>query len=346
MARKKKGQLPSGSIRIQKKVGVRPDGGRIMKSFTGSTKEEAEYKYRQYLMAGPAPAAAAASITVSDAVLRYIDAKKNVLSPSTLKAYFSLHRNHIEDSPLGSLDLNALSNKDLQIWISDLAADHSPKTVRNVNALVQASVEMFQPDFRYKVTLPQKVPADLYCPSDADVKNLLKYIRESDPEMYRAVLLAAFGPLRRSEICALTNEDFHGNMVTINKALVYDEVGALELKTTKTVGSIRTIELPDFVIEAMDGITGRIVTSAPDVLSNRFKRTVARLGGPKFRFHDLQHYCCSILHAIGIPDQYIMSRGGWSSDNVMKRVYRNVIDLEQEKQNRKIMQHFQKVSHV
>ena len=31
---------------------------------------------------------------------------------------------------------------------------------------------------------------------------------------------------------------------------------------------------------------------------------------------------------IGVPDQYIMQRGGWSSDNVMKSVYRNVIDLE------------------
>ena len=57
--------------------------------------------------------------------------------------------------------------------------------------------------------------------------------------------------------------------------------------------------------------------------------------GPKFRFHDLRHYCASIMHAIGIPDQYIMSRGGWSSDNVMKAVYRNVIDLENVRQNKK-----------
>ncbi|MBR3008046.1 MAG: tyrosine-type recombinase/integrase, partial [Stomatobaculum sp.] len=125
-----------------------------------------------------------------------------------------------------------------------------------------------------------------------------------------------------------------------------DEIGALILKTTKTAGSTRVIEYPDFVIEALKGVKGRFIQSSPDVLSNRFKRTVNRIGGPKFRFHDLRHYAASIMHAIGVPDQYIMSRGGWSSDVVMKRVYRNVIDIEAQKQTRRINNHFLKVSHV
>ena len=31
------------------------------------------------------------------------------------------------------------------------------------------------------------------------------------------------------------------------------------------------------------------------------------------------------MHSIGIPDQYIMERGGWSSDAILKSVYRNVL---------------------
>ena len=46
------------------------------------------------------------------------------------------------------------------------------------------------------------------------------------------------------------------------------------------------------------------------------------------------------MHAIGVPDQYILQRGGWATDNVMKTVYRNVIDLEAVKQNKKINKHF------
>lgn len=49
------------------------------------------------------------------------------------------------------------------------------------------------------------------------------------------------------------------------------------------------------------------------------------------------------MHAIGVPDQYFLQWGGWSRDNVMKTVYRNVIDLEAVKQNRKINDHFKQL---
>ena len=48
------------------------------------------------------------------------------------------------------------------------------------------------------------------------------------------------------------------------------------------------------------------------------------------------------MHALNIPDQYILDRGGWSSDNVMKSVYRNVIDLDKAKQTKKLNKYFSK----
>lgn len=341
---KKKGQLPSGSFRKNRLDYIDTEGKKHWKSFTGRSMEEVDYMITAWKLSRGQEPDHRGDLTVSEAVLRYIESKTHVLSPSTLKAYHSLRENHIEGSALGAVYLNDLTIKDVQIWISDLSRGHSPKSVRNMAALVRSSVEMFLPDFKWKVTLPQAVPSNLYCPSDKDVKRLLDEIRDKDPEMYRAVLLAAFGPMRRSEICALTSDDIRGNMVTVSKALVYDEVGALTVKTTKTVSSNRVIEYPSFVIEALSGVNGRIITSAPDVLSNRFKRTVKRLGGPQFRFHDLRHYAASIMHAIGVPDQYIMERGGWATDVVMKRVYRNVIDIEQKKQTKIINKHFQELS--
>ena len=52
------------------------------------------------------------------------------------------------------------------------------------------------------------------------------------------------------------------------------------------------------------------------------------------------------MHAIGVPDQYILQRGGWASDNIMKSVYRNTIDLETVRQTKKINQHFEKLKNV
>lgn len=46
---------------------------------------------------------------------------------------------------------------------------------------------------------------------------------------------------------------------------------------------------------------------------------------PYFRFHDLRHYS-SIRHTLGITDAYIMADGGWSSDKVLKAVYRHAMD--------------------
>lgn len=64
---------------------------------------------------------------------------------------------------------------------------------------------------------------------------------------------------------------------------------------------------------------------------------------PHFRFHGLRHYVASIMHAIGVPDQYIM-QWEWTTDGVMKRVYRNTIDRETAKQTQKINSHFQRLT--
>ena len=64
-----------------------------------------------------------------------------------------------------------------------------------------------------------------------------------------------------------------------------------------------------------------------------------------FRFHDLRHYSASIMHAIGILDQYIMARGGWKTDTVLKAVYRNVINDEQKKFTDKINSNFTTMQH-
>ena len=64
-----------------------------------------------------------------------------------------------------------------------------------------------------------------------------------------------------------------------------------------------------------------------------------------FRFHDLRHYSASSMHASGILDQYIMARGGWKTDTVLKAVYRNVINDEQKKFTDKIKSHFTTMQH-
>ena len=96
----------------------------------------------------------------------------------------------------------------------------------------------------------------------------------------------------------------------------------------------------DFVIERIQGIEGRVVKCTPNQLTRRFQRAIQFSGLPHFRFHDLRHYSASFMHAIGIPDSYIMERGGWQTDNVMKTVYRHTLNDRVKEMNRKVNAEF------
>ena len=341
MGRKKKGQLPSGNFRYRLYIGKDENGRRMYKSFTGETRDDIDLAvalYKAWKGAEKEKADSKPSLTVEEAVQRYIELKRPVLSPASVRGYSGIVRTYIKPEPIGQYDVQAISQQDVQLWISTLASSVSPKTVRNAYALLLSSVRMFRPDFQPQITLPQKKPAELYCPSDTDVKSLLSVVKDSELEI--AILLAAFGPMRRSEICALESSDITGDRISITKAMVQDEYKKWVIKEPKTVASRRCIQMPAFVIDKLKGIDGRIIKSTPSALSDRFQRAILEANCPRFRFHDLRHYGASILLAIGVPDKYAMARGGWASTSVLKRVYQGIIDEEEVKQTEKILNHF------
>ena len=339
MPKKKKNALPSGSFRVQVYDYTDKAGKKHYKSFTAPTKRQAQalaadWKANREKMPET-------DMTLYEAVWRYIELKRAVLSPSTLTGYTAIQKTYFSGD-FGKHMLSSLTNIVVQTWVSDLSVIRSPKTVRNAYGLLSATLDVFMPDLHLKSTLPAKKRPELYCPSDDDVKKLLEHIKGTDLEI--AVMLAAFGPLRRGEICALTSDDIHGNTITVSKSMVQEPDNQWYIKQPKTYGSYREIDFPDFVIDRIKDINGKIVNATPSRISGLFIKAITETDAPRFRFHDLRHYAASIMHAIGVPDQYILKRGGWISDNVMKSVYRNAIDSETVKQNKKINDHFKALS--
>ena len=97
------------------------------------------------------------------------------------------------------------------------------------------------------------------------------------------------------------------------------------IKDPKTETSNRTILLPHFVVEAIRE-KGYVTKLTPHQISNYFQKKQMSLGvEPPYCFHSLRHYNASFLHSQGIPDAYIMARGGWASPHVMQRVYRHAL---------------------
>jgi len=339
---KKRNALPSGQVRIQRRY--KDEFGKShLKSFTAPTKREAEALASEWL---EHRRQVTKKFTVDSAVEKYIRLKEPILSPSTVRGYETIRERYLA-GPLAETDLLQLTNLDIQVWISNMVAKgYAPKTVRSAYGLLTATLGVFMPDFPVKVSLPPKKKQELYCPSIDEVNAVLNVV--TDPELRAAILLAAVGTLRKGEICALTWDDIEGRNVHVRSAMVKNEWSLWEKKSPKTYDSYRTVPMTDEVMEAIHALPkrkdGKLIGTDPDLLGHRFARAVKAAGVHYFRFHDLRHFSCSQMHLMGIPDKYIEARGGWKpGSNVMKRTYQTVINLEQKKQDKKILEAFEKL---
>lgn len=281
-------------------------------------------------------------ITLRRAYTEYIAVKSNILSPSTIRAYNTLLNNTFQQ--IMDIPISDLSQIMVQSAVNQLAANHSAKYVKNAHGLLTAVLSMYRPDFVLHSTMPRAKKVQAPIPENDDITKLLEYVKSrEDHEMYKAILLAAFGSLRRSEICALLTSDIHMNKISISKAVVpnLDEEYVVK-DTTKSEAGTREVTMPDNIICKMtpEEGTDRIVNINPGVLSLRFRRYVRDAGIQHFRFHDLRHYQASILHAMGVPDKYIMERCGWKTDSVMKNIYQHTMKEKRKQVESEICDYF------
>lgn len=342
-------KLPSGSWRCQVYDYTDSEGKRHYMSFTSSDKtsrgkreaeqmainfalDKEEYHRRQK----EEESKKAGQLTFGEALDKYIAFKTPVLSPRTIYDYRVTRNNHLQS--LMTMPINNITAEDVQYAINADMDGHSPKTVYNHHGLVVAVFKMFRPDFAFHTTLPKKVRPALYIPTEEDIKNLLSAAAGTDIEL--PILLAAFGPMRRGEIAALTSDNISGNTVHVVSTMVLDLNRDWIVKSPKSYAGDRFIEYPDFVAQKWKGISGRITELHPNNITDRFSVLLKKAGIPHFRFHDLRHYCASIQHALGIPDAYIMERGGWGNDTVLKNVYRHTLSDRKQEMNAKANSHF------
>lgn len=329
--------LPSGRWRCLVFDGME-NGKRKYKSFTAATKNDAELQAKQYL-SDPTRKQSKDTITVKDAIERYITVKTGVLSPATIRGYRQMQRTRF--STIENEDIFTLNTEKMQKFVSSTTMNASAKTTANAYGLLTASVAMFRPDAIFRVTMPKKAAKRKSAPSDGDVQTLYK---EADGELKLCIALAAFGSMRRGEICALKYSDIEGNAIYIHKDMVMDENNHFQIKNMpKTSDSVRIVQLPDSIIKMIG--TGKpenfIVNLTPSAITIAFMRLRDRLG-INIRFHDLRHYYASIGAVLNIPDNYVADFGGWRrGSSVMKEIYQGVIQDAKSQYAAMLNKHFE-----
>lgn len=291
---------------------------RHYKSFTANTKKEAEFQASEYLLTSNRGVVSYENMTLKEAYDAYILSKSAVLSPSTIAGYKRSKKRDFQR--LMPIKLSKLTPQLIQIAVNEMAAQYTPKTVRNAHGLLHAVVSAYLPGFTFRTTLPQKVKPSYVIPTTEEINKLLSVC---DERLRVPVLLASQGGLRRSEICALTPEDFSDVGVTVTKANVYDEENNVVTKTTKTIAGTRFVPLPQSVIK--EARQWKYFNCTPTTLSNWFHKARKNADIPTFSFHKLRHYFASELHAQGIPDQYIAEIGGWESVEMLHKIYQHTL---------------------
>jgi hypothetical protein len=94
------------------------------------------------------------TMTVGEAIDRYISEKSKVLSPYTIKGYKTIRKNYFKS--LMDINLTDLEQSDIQqAIILEQILGKSPKTIKNANGLLTAALGKYRPKFHTEPKLPK-----------------------------------------------------------------------------------------------------------------------------------------------------------------------------------------------
>lgn len=283
-------------------------------------------------------------MTLKEAINAYIESRSNVLSPSTIRGYDIIYRNHLK--PEMEMQIRKIDNQVAQLAINREAKTSSPKTVENIFGLLKPVVREYV-GRELKVKLPQKEEADEVVLTKEECRKLVKAIEGDISEV--PILIAMFLGLRRSEILALKHKDWdsENQILSINKARVLDKDLNFVEKTTKTKKSKRKIPVPDYLACKLDECVENdwaFCRMHPSSVDRSLKRFCERCGIPRLGLHALRHQNASVMLSLGVPDKYAMKRGGWSSNATMKRIYQHTMDDKMQEVNDSIDRYYQELA--
>ena len=225
-------------------------------------------------------------LTLRQAVDKYIDKRRNVLSPSTVRSYCIIRDNRfatVMDRPLKS-------NMDWQAVCNDEAVTCAAKTLKNAWGMI-ASVLREQGVSVPNVTLPLVMQKDKAFLDAEQIPVFIEAIKGADCEV--PALLALHG-LRRSEIWAEPEIDFRAGVIRVRGAVVPDESNKLVKKKENKNASSRR-DVPIMIPELREAIEARRKKGKPlfDIMPGTAKYHIDKIcegaGLPSVGLHGLRH---------------------------------------------------------
>jgi integrase len=258
------------------------------------------------------------------------------LRPKTIDLYRWLNGRYLQPT-LGRLPVNTVSAARVRAWRAGLLkGGASQSTVAKAYRLLHAILNTAVADGLIRNNPCQIPGAGLERPDERPVLTIQQVLNLAAlmPRRLRPmVLLATFAGLRYGEVTALTRADIHleARVVHVRAQYVERSNGSMELGPPKSAAGIRTLGLPDRVVEALVDHLNKYVGPMPDALlftgttgkplrrtgfnrAVKWKEAVTSVGVPQLHFHDLRHTGNTLAAGTpGTSTRDLMDRLGHSS---------------------------------
>lgn len=292
------------------------------------------------------------SITLKDAILKYIDDRRGVLSPSTIRGYMGIVNNRLQD--LQKKKVRDITEQDIQIAISKAAKDgKSTKTIKNDISLAVAALREYKEINTKSLKYPHRERREHMYLQKQDIIKLLEAV-DGDPAELQ-ILLGLWLGLRRSEILGLHWEsiDLEKKLIKIENSLVDGENGEKVYKPyMKNEASRRVLSLPNYIAYKMSEYAepeerkGPVFRPDTGFAYKRLKMVCEKCSIPFPGMHGLRHTNASIMLSLGVIDKAAMARGGWSTDNTMRNIYQHLFDDDRKAADHLIDNYFEGLIHT
>ena len=311
-------------------IGRDAEGKRKYKHITAYSRKDCEQKIAEYANAkSSGMELPVMQMTVGECVDRYIARKEGILSPKTIREYYSYRQSSFEE--LWDVPLQSLTENAVQEAIDRFAENHSPKSVKNRWGLFCASIGYYWRGFDFRIELPKIKRKRLDMPERADIERLLKDVQGHYMEI--PVLLAITCGMRRGEISALDLDndiDYQTGVISINKDMVLDKDGVWIVKEPKTEAGRRSVPCPPFVVDKIMGLKNRGgKLPNPNTITKWWWQNRSEYG-ITCTFHGLRHYYVSVMTALGCTEADQMERVGHTTRDMLKRYQEYLAEKEAE----------------
>jgi integrase len=282
--------------------------------------------------------------TLSNAIDRYIEDRKNVLSPSTIRGYRCIQNQRFVT--MMTRDVSSITQEQWQRAINLEAKLCSAKTLKNAWGFLSTVIHD-QTGQRITVRLPQVVANDLPFLTAEQIPAFLQALHGSP---YEIPILLALSSLRRSEILAMKWEDIDlaAGCLHVHGAAVWDENDELVYrKENKNSTSRRTVPflIPQLreAVEKADRSGEYIIRCAPNVLRYNINKACRKAGLPEVGTHGLRRSFASLAYHLGIPEAVTMKAGGWADIYTMRKNYTKISEKDLTDQGSKYEDFFSKI---